>query len=106
MAEPKSLVQKMIEGSVYKVGDVVVTNVPISAFGPTNRRDGTAAPGWKWRIVRVYVDGSRLRYEVVSDAEPRYYHSDLRFAIIARKVGRHEGSDLYAKSQKPVAQKV
>lgn len=76
-------------------------NVPISS--PNGKRAGYAAPGWEWRIVRVYAKyvgaGMALEYECVAHTAPLMYNAHLRPHTIDKKVGRHAGLP-FAKPEK------
>lgn len=81
---------QLLAAAVYRVGDVVVTDVSVRCFDNRNEPDGYAAPGWWWRITGVRVvqtrSGHALRYDAVADSAPEMYHGTIRPKQIARKV--------------------
>lgn len=81
--------EQLLAQALYKPGDVVVTNCDVKVFDNRGRPDGSAAPGWLWRVVEVEVvqtgSGLSIRYAVVSHSAPGLYRGTLRARQIARK---------------------
>lgn len=56
----------------FKAGDVVVTKKPVRIDSK-----GSALPGWKWRIVTAYHDGTKALYDCVAHTAPKAYSCTL-----------------------------
>jgi hypothetical protein len=99
--------KKKLSLARFKVRDVVVTGSRVQPINPLGKKEGYASPGWKWRIVKVYVDwtgrgkgNSRsLLYDVVAHDAPRYYRATIRDRQIAKKIGIHKPQDLFAQKE-------
>jgi hypothetical protein len=86
--------QILLAQALYRVGDVVVTHETVPCYVVGGGRDGGAAPGWLWRVARVYGTevgaGQALRYDCVAHTAPKMYRTTLRPKQIDRKATAEE----------------
>lgn len=91
----------LIAAARWKIGDVVVTKRRVRVRNYRGKWEGSADPGWLWRVVDVRVDYAAghpcVVFDLVSHDEPKAYSVTVKHHQIERKVGRHEGEPLAPK---------
>ena len=109
MSEQEVKDAKLLAEARFKERDVVVTNRSVRPINPRGKKEGYGDAGWKWRIVRRYVDwigkygkGRAVYYEVVAHDAPGMYSATLREFQIKHAMGKHDGNELHGPKTKTI----